>query len=236
MLDEMKNHKHIQFKELISMFLSALVIGFVMSFRSWGTDAIDIVMGITTFIVLTLSAFVFIIIRTWTQKFVALKKGYLTTYTFHKYTLPISVVLTFFTNGIIPYVSPGDLKIKESKRLRLGSFRYGLNYSDLAIIGIAAPVSMILLMILIKPLFLITNNTLINKIIWTAAAITFFGMIPIKGQEGLDIFFYRRWLFVITITFVIIYFLLILISGVFSYVIAAIIALGVAWIYKEFIN
>ena len=236
MAEELKRQDRIEVKEVIAMLLSAIGIGFVMSFRSWGDTALDVAVGLTTLIVLSMAAFAFLLIRTWTQKWIALRKGYLTKYTIHKYTLPISLFMAFFTNGIVPFISLGELKIKESKRLRLGAFRYGLNYSDLAIIGIAAPVSMILLMILIKPIFLVTHNPLIHKITLTAAAITAFGMLPIKGQEGFDILYHRRWLFVIVFAFVLIYFLLILLSGVFSYVVAAIIAIAAAWIYKEFIN
>lgn len=234
MLDELKNHSRIQVSEIIAMFLTAITIGFIMSFNSW--DLENVFTGLFTLILLTIVAFSFLLIRTWSQKYIALKKGYLTSYTIHKYTLPVSFFFAFFSNGFIPFVSVGELKIQESKRLRLGTFRYGLNYIDLAIIGLAAPISMILLMIVIKPLFLATSNPYIHKIVLTAAVITFFGLLPIRGQEGFDIFFYRRWLYFLSLAFVIVYFVLILFTSVFSYVIAALIALGIAWIYKEFIN
>lgn len=231
-----KDYTHIRAKELLSIFITATIIGFIMSFRSWGKEDIDIVLGFTTFVVTALAAFAFFLIRLWSKKFVALKLGYLTTYTIHKWTFPISIFMVIFTNGFVPYVSTGDIKIKESKRLRLGWFRYGLNYTDLATIGVAAPISMVILMILIKPIVLITGNFYIMKILQTAAAITICGMLPIYGQEGFDIFYFRRWLYVIVLTFVVVYFLLILTFGIFSYVVALILAIAAMWVYQSQLN
>mgnify|MGYP001229525742 CR=1 FL=1 len=58
-----------------------------------------------------------------------------------------------FVDVVFKVDKNGELKVKESKRLRLGAFRYGLNLQDLAIIALAAPVSTILLMLIIKPIF-----------------------------------------------------------------------------------
>lgn len=235
--NEHKNLTKISHKEILAMFISSLVIGFIINFRPWfKAGKVELSFFLISFIAAVLSAFAIIMIRVWAQKFIALKLGYITTYTVHKYSLPASIFIMFFINGLIPFVSPGELKIKESKRLRLGSFRYGLSYQDIAIIGLAAPVSTILLMLLIKPIFLITNNILVDRIIQSAAAITFFGMMPIAGQEGFSALYYRRWLYVMSITFIIIYFLLILTSSVFSYIVAAVIAVGVFWLYQEHIN
>ncbi|MBD3209099.1 hypothetical protein GF367_01615 [Candidatus Woesearchaeota archaeon] len=236
MQDETKHYTRVGYKELLAMLLTAAVIGFVMSFRDWGQDTIDVTQGVTTLIVASVTAFTLILLRTAAQKWIALKMGYLTTYTFHKYALPASFFLAFFLNGLLPYVSPGNLHIQASKRLRLGTFRYGLNYEDLALISLAAPAVCVLLMILVKPIYLATNNILIHEVVQTTAAVAVFGLLPINGQEGFNLIYFRRWLWVITFMFVGVYFLLILATSVFSYVIAVIVAIAAMWVYQAYLN
>ena len=237
MSEELKDFGKVTYKELFSIVIVSFFIGIIMNVYFWYKQGSMLLTDmVLSFIFTFLAALIIFLIRLWAQKKVAAKKGYITAYTIHKYTLPASIFLTLFFYGFIPYVSTGDLKITISKRLRLGSFRYGLNYKDLALIGLAAPVSTILLMILIKPIYLATGNGFIHSFVQTAAAITICGLLPINGQEGFSIFFYRRWLYVIAITFAVVYFFLILAAGVFSYVVAAIIALLMFWIYQQEFN
>ena len=221
-------------KEVAAMLLTALTAGFIINAHDWiskGQVTVDYLLW--TFLTVAFASFAIIMLRTVAQKWLAVRLGYLTRYTVHKYGLPVSIFLAIFLKGIIPYVSPGDLRITESKRLRLGAFRYGLNYKHLASIGIAAPMACVLLMIPLKPIVLATESLFVTKILHAAAAIAFFGLIPINGQEGFHILYYRRWLWVFVIIFVGVYFLLILLGGVFSYVVAAILAFAATWFYKK---
>ncbi|MFP4523729.1 MAG: hypothetical protein ACLFO2_00230 [Candidatus Woesearchaeota archaeon] len=226
--------KEFTLKELVAMLVTALSIGFIVNLLDWIRQGeVTVSYLLWTFLAVAGASFAVIMLRTVAQKWLALRLGYLTRYTAHKYGLPISIFLALFLKGIIPYVAPGHLRITESKRLRLGAFRYGLNYKHLASIGIAAPAACVLLMIPLKPIALATDSILITKILQATAAIAFFGLIPINGQEGFHILYYRRWLWVFVTIFVGVYFLLILLGGVFSYVVAAILAFAATWFYKR---
>ena len=225
----------ISLQEYLSLFASALAIGFVMSFRSWGATSLNVVAGVTHWVFYSLFAFLFLLIRLSAQKFVALKKGYLLSYSAHRFTLPISIFLAFFSFGFIPFLSVGEVRVNPSHRLRLGTLFYSLNYGDLALIGLAAPLSLILFMVVLKPLFLSSfAHDLLVRIVLLAALISVSGLLPIVGQEGLAVLYYRRWLFILSFSFVVIYFVLVLLAGVFSYVVAFLLALLVAHIYKTY--
>lgn len=231
------NYAHLRIRELIHMFISAVGVGVIINFRSWikmGQVAVDYML--TSFLVSALAALAIIMLATVVKKKLAYRQGYLTTYVVHRWGLPASFFLMIFLNGLVPYVSPGELRYKESKRLRLGAFRYGLNYVDLAVTSIAGPLTCVLLMLLVKPVYLATNNMLIHKIIEVSAAIAVFGQVPIIGSDGWYQMHYRRWVWVITTSFVLFYFLLILATGVFSYVIAAILAIVALIIYQGHIE
>jgi hypothetical protein len=230
------HYARIQPKELFAALVSAFFIGFVISFRDWGRATLDVTAGMEALVVSAVVAFAIILLRVAAQKWIALKFGYLTTFTINKYALPTSIVLAFFLNGIIPFTSAGEVRFKESKRLRLGQFRYGLNMQDVSVISLAAPAVCVLLMLIVKPIFMASDNFFIHKIIEVAAAIAFFGMVPINANEGFHLLVYRRWLWVLTFVFVGIYFLLILTAGVFSYIVAIIIALAAMWVYQSYFN
>lgn len=229
------HYARIQPKELLAALVSAFFVGFVLNLRQYVRTA-DFTIFLESLIVSAVVAFAIILLRVAAQKWVALRFGLLTTFTINKYALPTSIILAFFLNGAIPFTSAGELRFKESKRLRLGQFRYGLNMQDLSVVSIAAPAVCVLLMLVIKPLFMVTDNFFIHKIIEVAAAIAFFGLVPIHGNEGFHLIVYRRWLWLFCFIFVGIYFALILTAGVFSYVVAALIALIAMWVYQAHYN
>lgn len=235
-MHETRTHTATTPTELLHTLITAVSVGFILSFRDWGTTEVDINMGLTSLIISSAIAFAVILLRIWAQRRIALRLGYFTKYTIGKYTLPISIFLAFFTQGLLPYVSGGQMRIKESKRLRLGAFRHGLNYGDLALIGLAAPMVSVILMLLIKPIYLVSQDFFIQKILIVNAALAFFGLIPIRGAEGFDLFYYRRWLWVMVVVFVSVYFSLILLAGVFSYVIAFIMAIIGLIIFQTYID
>ncbi len=225
-----------QKKEIISLLISSVVIAFVLSWRDWGDQTVDVSVGLTSLIVSFIVAIAIILLRVAVQKILALREGYFLTYKIHKWGLAGSIFLAFFLNGAVPYVTSGELTIKESHRLRLGSFRYGLNYKDLAKIAIAGAAVCVLLMIIVKPIYLLTQNLLIYKIIQVSGAIAFFSLIPIPGSGGFDIFYYRRWLWVLVTAFVGTYFALILYAGLFSYIITTFIAVFATIVYVKQID
>ena len=237
--DETKDHVSITQKELLAMFVSAGVIGFIVTVAlqvRQRSEIVDVPAGLFLFFICALAAFALIMLRTAFQKRIAFRLGYLTSYTIHKYALPVSLFTTVFFNGWVPFVSPGELKVRESKRLRLGAHRYGLNYGDLTIIGATAPLVCMIVMIFIKPFYLITESYYLHSIIVTTAVIAISGLIPINGTEGFAILYFRRWIWVVLTVFVVSYFLLALATHVFSYLIALLLAGIVYWIYTVYLD
>ncbi len=230
------HYTRMQPKELLHVLISSFFIGVVISFRDWGTQSIDVAAGLESLIISAVVAFAIILLRVMAQKWIALKYGLLTTYTIGKYTLPISIFLAFFLNGFVPFTAAGEIRFKESKRLRLGQFRYGLNYQDMAIISLAGPVLCILLMFIIKPIYMVSENFFIYRIIEVIGYVAFWGLFPINGNEGWHIFYYRRWLWITTFVFVGVYFFLIVAAGVFSYVVAGVLAIIAMWVYQSHFN
>lgn len=227
----------IEVKELAPIFVGALIIGFVLSFRDWGSETLDVAAGLSSLLLSTIIALCVIVIRLLIQKWLALREGYIITLTFHKWGLVASIFLAFFTSGFVPYVTPGELKVQMSKRLRLGAYRYGLNHGDIAKLAVAGSLFSVLLMILVKPLaFAFPESFLIYKLVQVNAAIAFCSLMPLPGSDGFWLLYHKRALWVFVIAFVGLYFFLILQVMVFSYVLAVVLAILVTFIFKKWFD
>ncbi|MBN1275192.1 hypothetical protein JXA12_02780 [Candidatus Woesearchaeota archaeon] len=225
-------------KELLHALITAAAIGIVMNFRNWYVQVeIPLDEFLASYLIVFLTALAVLLLRVAAQKWVAYQAGYHATYTLHKWWLPLGFFLTVFIYGAVPLVAPGAIHVQESKRLRLGAHRYLLNLKHLAMIGLAAPATCVLLMAFLKPFALAAPGPGLDLVIKTVAAIAFFGiLLPFSDTEAFHILYYRRGLWFFSVAFVAAYFGLILIAGVFSYVVATAFGLFLLWIYRNHLD
>ena len=122
-------------QELASLGIAVLITAFIFSFRDWGDDFFDFIVGLTNLILtLLITAFTFAF-RISCQKIYALSQGYKVEFKVWNLGLLIALIVAFFSNGILPLVLGGSVVAALMVKQRLGEFRYGFSYLDNAIIS-----------------------------------------------------------------------------------------------------
>ena len=223
--------------EIKGIIISVLMIAFMLSFKNWGTDAFDVTQGLFNFIGAVLIVALGYIVHLSLQRFYAFKLGYIAEYRYNIYGLVGGLILTFASNGYLFLLIPGHCIIKHMPRLRLGEFRYGMNMWEYAKIAAAGPVGNILLAMFFKA-FSFLGSPLIDKAITINIILALFSLVPLPGNDGLDIFFGSRFFYVFLVIFLVLISIgLLLLSGVWSFVLisltASFIGLTVYFIFVE---
>jgi hypothetical protein len=228
-------------KELLWLLITALVAGFVLTFRKWGEKTFSLGEGIFNLIITAVLVFIFLLIHFSIQKLTALKLGYASEYKAWLNGLLISLVLSFFTYGYFPLFFTGSLLYDIVPKLRVGVFRGGVKHKDLGLIAFAGPFSNLVIVGLLVPIYLATKSSFFHTAIVINLLMAIFSLLPIPtfeklrqfagGTTGLYLFIASRWVFVLVFVTVLAFAALILLFQVFSYLLALAIGVMVAIIY-----
>jgi hypothetical protein len=233
-------------KELERLLITCVVASFSLTLvKGWG--AFDLIEGKTAFdyaanfIIVFFVLFFSLLIHFSIQKLIALKLGYSSEYKYWINGLIFGVIICFFSYGYVPLFFPGTLYYDIIPKLRIGVFRGGVKHKDLGLIAFAGPLSNIIIVGLIAPLYLATGNPLVHAIILANLLIAIWSLLPIPtfeklrqfkgGTTGLYIFIASRWAFVLVLATALSFSALILLFKVFSYIIALIIGILITIVY-----
>ena len=220
-----KNILNYKTKELKDFFITIIVAGFVLSARNWPS----VEKGITSFILFTLLFGIVYFLFVSVQKWIAYSKGYEGTYViwtfgpFIGFLLSMYFVLWFpdsqYYYLVVLYL--GNVSIKDIPRLRLGEHRKSINMKDMLIVGLAGPIMMLLLTVILIPIYSSSSFLFIKYMLVFTGLILFFTALPLPSMNGINILIKSRmgWVF---------YFFFCL---VFMILIAALLASWSFWIY-----
>ena len=226
-----KTAKYVKFTktEKMQMFYSVLAAAFVFSFNKWGVTSFDLERGLANLFIAFVFMGIFLVGQFIIKKIVAVDMGYDCQYEWNLPGILIMVVVAFITYGYIPLILPGHIKMIQSDRRRLGGFRFALKFLDYSKSHLAGYLFNYMVIILILgPIYFATHSVFVAELVKINLAIIFFSMLPIPRNDGLMQFFSSRNLYIVTYTFVIIISLLILLFNIYSFVVAAIIALFIS--------
>jgi hypothetical protein len=224
-------------KESLVIILGSFVAAFVLSFRNWGEESLDIAIGLTSFIISVIVILIIVLTRVTVQKWLARRLRYQSNYEHHKWGLGLSVFLAFYTSGFVTYLVPGVIKSDRTARQGIGAHRPGVNFGDLAKITMIGALATMLLVSIIKPfVFLFPNSFLLYKFVQASAAIAISALIPLPSSEGFWLIYHRRWLWIFTFIFVIIFFVLVLQAHIFSYALSLVIAILFTYVFKKYVD
>jgi len=188
--------------EIKAMTISILVIAFMLSFKTWGTEVFSPKEGMVNLISAILIVALGFIVHISLQRLYAFKLGYTVEYHNFIYGLVGGLILCFASNGNLYFLSPGHVTIKHMPRLRLGEFRYGMNMWEYAKVATAGPVGNILLAAFFKA-FTFLGNPLIEKAVLINVLLALFSLVPLPSTDGLDIFFGSRFFYVFVLAVII---------------------------------
>lgn len=182
--------------EIANLLLAVILIGFIFSFRDWGTETFDAVLGLRHFLGIVLVAGISISFRVSCQKIFALSQGYNAEFRVWWAGLLIMLVLAFLSFGRLPVILIGTVVASLMVKQRLGEFRYGFSYRDNALIGLWGIYgNLIIALIFAVMLYFNPTNYYFGKGVFINLVMAFFALLPLPQLDGLQIFFGSRPLY-----------------------------------------
>lgn len=178
--------------EILGLISTALVTGFIFSFRDWGLDAFDLIYGLRNLITTIFLAALCFAVHISAQKLAAISQGYRAIFKVWYLGLAIMLIVAFVTFGYFPLIIAGGITLAFMERQRIGEKRYGFNFKDNGAItstGIHANMALATLFAILNLVF---PSTLFIKAIILNVLLSLFSLIPLPQLDGPAIFFGSR--------------------------------------------
>lgn len=205
----MSENKLFDKKEVRSILIGALVLGFIFSFREWGYGEVNVSLGIINWIRSAILSLIVLLIYQSSHKLIARKYGATSTFRLwgiDRYwfttrskvsnlnffgkkfkrvnmgvTLPI--LLALLSNGIIKFAAIGSSEVTEvSRKLAGKKYKYLTEY-ELGNIHLVGPLTLLLFSLILHQL------QGFGSIVQISYTIALFSMIPFSGLDGGKVFF-----------------------------------------------
>ncbi|MBT3405682.1 hypothetical protein HN419_00785 [Candidatus Woesearchaeota archaeon] len=179
--------------ELVAIVVSILIIGFIVSFRSWGEEVFDAKVGLYNFINALIVSVLAVIASQSVTRIMGLDLGFKVEYRIWIYGVLIGLVLCIVTRGHIWFLVPGGIILHEMVGHRLGYFRYWAMHRQRAAVASAGPFANLALALLFKILWTAgLQNPVVHMAIVVNVWYAFFQMLPIPPLNGSVVFFFSR--------------------------------------------
>jgi len=187
-------------KEILNLFLGAIILGFIFSARGWGHSTFNFGIGFSNLIRMSILSFIVLLTYQTSHKLIA--KKYHAHSTFRLWSMrrwgftknakfkrpfPAGIIIPLFfsliSNGFLNFAAIGSSKITTINKKRIGKKYKHISEQELAKIHLVGPLTILLLsLILIQfPSF--------EEIVKISYTLAIFSMLPISGLDGGKIFF-----------------------------------------------
>jgi len=223
-------------KELNSFFLAALLLALISGFDD-GTKTFQFSHWVLNFITMFLISVLVLVVAEFSRKIYAHKQGYSVQFKLLPIALLIGLVFSIVSKGKIWYVLiPGTITITHITGMRIGKFRYGLNYFDMGKIAFSGTIAVLGLAIILKFLsYLAPNNLYLTKAMIFCISYAICNSLPIPYVNGHQMFFASRTAYFFILFFVIgLSFFLFITNPVLSVILALIFSAVFGTIYFMF--
>ncbi|MGE0793578.1 MAG: hypothetical protein AB7V77_05365 [Candidatus Woesearchaeota archaeon] len=214
--------RHFEFdaKERKDFHSTTLLISAIFFFFIWAFTDLNFTTGILTaifcLVVTSITLFLFIAI----PKIVAIMRRCKAKYRGWTIGLLFSFVISFLSYGLIPVIFPGIIEVESILRLRHGEVFHYERKKDVFWTLISAPITNIILVLLLKPIYNMFPNPFIYYIMVLNALMAVVAMLPLPENIGSHIFYVKkRWYFSL-LFFFILFLILVLIKSPYMFWIA----------------
>ena len=184
-------------QEKIGLLAAIIITGFIFSFRDWGAEQLDVLVGVRNLLLVTLVAGISFLFRTACQKTYGLSEGYKTEFKVWWAGMLIALALAFISQGRFTVVLAGTMMSVFMVKQRLGEFRYGFSYWHNGLIAYWGVLgNLIMALLFAVGWYFFPTSYLFSKGVTLNLIMAFTSLIPIPQLDGLAIFFGSRGLYV----------------------------------------
>lgn len=223
LISRIRNHFRFSQQELTGLGVAILVTGFIFSFKDWGADNFNLLVGLKNFLFTTLAAAISFLAHVGPQKIYCLGSGYKAEFKTWWAGIIIVLILGFITAGNVTLILAGGMFISLMVRQRLGEFRYGYNLDQQAVTAFWGIYGLVIMATIFRifnyyfPKVLFFEKGLFICLIFAICA-----LLPIPGLNGLNLFFGSRAIYFSSIVLVIVASLLFWLGGFIGLLVAII--------------
>ncbi|MCK4669875.1 MAG: hypothetical protein KAT43_01635 [Nanoarchaeota archaeon] len=181
-------NKYLKFekREIFDILITVIIIGFIFSFKKWGTATFALDVGLINWFGMGLIALLALLVHLCVQKFFAIRRGYTIKYKMWIIGLLIGVYFCFISNGSWIFFLPGGIIFTAIAHKRLKYKQPAYMQKDAAFVSFFGPLSNILLAFIFH---LIASagitNILIQKAIILNIFFAIYTILPIPQIEAL---------------------------------------------------
>ena len=216
-------------QEITSIIILMLVMGFLFSFRDWGTEQLDLWFGLRNFAVVSIIFLISLLNRFAWQKVYALSEGYKAEFKIWWLGIGISIILTFITFGRVPAILIGGMSVALMVRQRLGEFRYGFSYWNNALISFWGLLGNLVLALLFAiGGYYLPQSYFFSKGMMINLLMGFYALFPLPQLDGLSMYFGSRTIYGISIFLVLLTSVLLLSRTAWGLIIALLLAIFIS--------
>ena len=219
--------------ELSGLAVAILITGFIFSFRDWGADTFDALIGLRNLFLVFIIAGISFFFRTACQKIYALNEGYKAEFKPWWMGMGLSLVLGLVTQGYFPTILIGTMSVAFMVRQRLGEFRHAFSYWHNAIIAYWGMLGNLIMAVLFSiGVYFSPESYFFNKGVLLNLIMAACSLLPLPQLDGLHIFFGSRKIYVLALLLLVLAAVLLLTKTGAGLLFAIIFALLYALVYN----
>ena len=180
-------------QEISGLLVAVIVTGFIFSFRDWGDQTFNFIVGLQNFSLVMIIAVVSFFFRLSLQKIAALSWGYTAEFKVWWTGLVIALVVAFVSRGWVPLVLIGMMVSSFMVKQRLGEFRYGFSHSSNALVALWGVIaSLIAATLFAVGLHILPQSYFFGQGLLMNLIMALCALLPLPQLEGLQIYFGSR--------------------------------------------
>jgi Zn-dependent protease len=198
-VDKVKRYFPLEKSESRGLLITIVILGFIFSFRDWGTTTFNVSIGLRNFVITMLLVALAMLVHELAHRTIAIWLGYRSQYKVWLLGLVIGLVVAFVSNGYLLFIAAGTLVITHLEVHRLGKGYYATNMKHLGWIAMSGPIANMLFAVVLKSIYLATSSPLVHKAMLINIWIALFDMLPIPPFNGSRTFFGSRFIYVFVV-------------------------------------
>jgi Zn-dependent protease len=224
-------------EEVKGLVLAIIVLSFAIGFND-NTETFDMAHWLLNFLNCILLVTLSLLFRETAHRVFSIRSGHKVEFKVWPVGLGLALAASVLSYGKVPLLVYGGFLMSYVPRQRLGYFRYGLSFQNMATVALWGNLASLLLALFFRIAYSFIPNPLINLAIMVNIMLACLNMLPIPPLTGSIIFFTSRTYYVFSLALIVGASLMIFyLSNIFLIIAGSLLAAGlIALIYHIFVE